>query len=182
MGSEWILGRLAWGVWIGFDCCERGDEPSGSCVTELVRCSNTASTCRNIWTFIGTYCLHLPSWRWRQYIPPKRWYLAKSSYCLLPTDQHRNPQSILRGTIIVRNKWLVLSNEMETRLAYLFYPRQFSEDRFLVTPYGTAESEWPEVTSPSCWLVLSTFTGNRYLKHCGMQCSHFLAEWKDVCN
>jgi hypothetical protein len=20
MGSEWILGRLAWGVWIGFDC------------------------------------------------------------------------------------------------------------------------------------------------------------------
>jgi hypothetical protein len=20
MGSEWILGRLAWGVWVGFDC------------------------------------------------------------------------------------------------------------------------------------------------------------------
>jgi hypothetical protein len=20
MGSEWIFGRLAWGVWIGFDC------------------------------------------------------------------------------------------------------------------------------------------------------------------
>jgi hypothetical protein len=20
MGSEWILGRLAWGMWIGFDC------------------------------------------------------------------------------------------------------------------------------------------------------------------
>jgi hypothetical protein len=20
MGSEWMLGRLAWGVWIGFDC------------------------------------------------------------------------------------------------------------------------------------------------------------------
>jgi hypothetical protein len=43
MGSEWILGRLAWGVWIGFDwlrtgtgCCECGDEPSGSCTTELV--------------------------------------------------------------------------------------------------------------------------------------------------
>jgi hypothetical protein len=45
MGSEWILGRLAWGVWIGFDwlragpvagCCECGDEPSGSCATELV--------------------------------------------------------------------------------------------------------------------------------------------------
>jgi hypothetical protein len=45
MESEWILGRLDWGVWIGFDwlrtgtvavCCECGDEPSGSCATELV--------------------------------------------------------------------------------------------------------------------------------------------------
>jgi hypothetical protein len=46
MGSEWMLGRLAWGC--GFDstgsgqgpvagCCECGDEPSGSCATELVR-------------------------------------------------------------------------------------------------------------------------------------------------
>jgi hypothetical protein len=38
MGSEWILGRMAWVVWIGFDwlrteagCSECGDEPSGSC-------------------------------------------------------------------------------------------------------------------------------------------------------
>jgi hypothetical protein len=47
MGSEWILGRLASRVWTGFDwlrigtsgglCCgECGDEPSGSCATELV--------------------------------------------------------------------------------------------------------------------------------------------------
>jgi hypothetical protein len=43
VGSEWILGRLAWGVWIGFDwlrtgtsCCECGDKPSGSCAKELV--------------------------------------------------------------------------------------------------------------------------------------------------
>jgi hypothetical protein len=46
MGSEWILGRLAWGG--GLDssgsgqipvagCGESGDEPSGSCTTELVR-------------------------------------------------------------------------------------------------------------------------------------------------
>jgi hypothetical protein len=45
MGSQWILGRLAWGC--GLDstgsgqgpvagCCECGDEPSGSCATELV--------------------------------------------------------------------------------------------------------------------------------------------------
>jgi hypothetical protein len=45
MGSEWISGRLAWGC--GFDStgsgqvpvagwCECGDEPSGSCATELV--------------------------------------------------------------------------------------------------------------------------------------------------
>jgi hypothetical protein len=45
MGSEWILGRLALGC--GLDstgsgqgpvagCCECGDEPSGSCATELV--------------------------------------------------------------------------------------------------------------------------------------------------
>jgi hypothetical protein len=44
MGSEWILGRLAWGVGGGLDstssgqgpvagCCECGDEPSGSCAT-----------------------------------------------------------------------------------------------------------------------------------------------------
>jgi hypothetical protein len=44
MRSEWILGRLAGGC--GFDstgseqgpvasCCECGDEPSGSCATEL---------------------------------------------------------------------------------------------------------------------------------------------------
>jgi hypothetical protein len=24
MGSEWILGRLAWGVWIRFDCLRTG--------------------------------------------------------------------------------------------------------------------------------------------------------------
>jgi hypothetical protein len=24
MGSEWILGRLAWGVWIGLDCLSTG--------------------------------------------------------------------------------------------------------------------------------------------------------------
>jgi hypothetical protein len=43
MGSEWILGRLACGVWIGFDWLRTGtgggmlcDEPSGSCATELV--------------------------------------------------------------------------------------------------------------------------------------------------
>jgi hypothetical protein len=46
MGSEWILGRLAWGC--GLDstgsgqgpvagCCECGDEPLGSCATELVK-------------------------------------------------------------------------------------------------------------------------------------------------
>jgi hypothetical protein len=45
MGSDWILGRLAWGC--GLDstgsgqgpvaCCrECGDEPSGSCATEFV--------------------------------------------------------------------------------------------------------------------------------------------------
>jgi hypothetical protein len=45
MGSEWILGRFARGC--GLDstgsgqgpvagCCECGDEPSGSCDTELV--------------------------------------------------------------------------------------------------------------------------------------------------
>jgi hypothetical protein len=46
MGSEWILGTLALGVWIGFywlrtgtvsACCECGDELSGSCTMELVR-------------------------------------------------------------------------------------------------------------------------------------------------
>jgi hypothetical protein len=43
MGSEWILGRLVWGMWIGLDwlrirtgSCEFGDEPSGSCATESV--------------------------------------------------------------------------------------------------------------------------------------------------
>jgi hypothetical protein len=43
MGSEWILREIGWGgVWIGFDwlsigtCCERGDESSVSCTTELV--------------------------------------------------------------------------------------------------------------------------------------------------
>jgi hypothetical protein len=26
MGSEWILGRLAWGVWIGFDWLRTGTD------------------------------------------------------------------------------------------------------------------------------------------------------------
>jgi hypothetical protein len=41
MGSEWILGGLAWGG-CGLDstvCCKCGDEPSGSCATELVNLS-----------------------------------------------------------------------------------------------------------------------------------------------
>jgi hypothetical protein len=24
MGSEWVLGRVAWGMWIGFDCLRTG--------------------------------------------------------------------------------------------------------------------------------------------------------------
>jgi hypothetical protein len=37
MGSEWILGRLAVsGQGPVAGCCECGDEPSGSCATELV--------------------------------------------------------------------------------------------------------------------------------------------------
>jgi hypothetical protein len=45
MGSEWILGRLAWGCRLDSTglgqglvagCCECGDEPSGSCATELL--------------------------------------------------------------------------------------------------------------------------------------------------
>jgi hypothetical protein len=45
MESEWILGRLASGCGLDStnsgqgpvaDCCECGDEPSGSCATELV--------------------------------------------------------------------------------------------------------------------------------------------------
>jgi hypothetical protein len=49
MGREWILGRLASGVWIGFNwlgiglvagCCECSYEPSGSCATELVSLFN----------------------------------------------------------------------------------------------------------------------------------------------
>jgi hypothetical protein len=29
MGSEWILGRLAWGVWIGFDWLRLGTGGGG---------------------------------------------------------------------------------------------------------------------------------------------------------
>jgi hypothetical protein len=47
MGLEWILGKLAWGGGCELDstvsgqgpvagCSECGDEPSGSCATELV--------------------------------------------------------------------------------------------------------------------------------------------------
>jgi hypothetical protein len=39
MGSEWILGRLnltVSGQGPVAGCCECGDEPSGSCATELV--------------------------------------------------------------------------------------------------------------------------------------------------
>jgi hypothetical protein len=43
MGPEWILGKLGWEVWIGFDwlrigagCCECGVEPSGSYAAEFV--------------------------------------------------------------------------------------------------------------------------------------------------
>jgi hypothetical protein len=37
MGSEWILGRLdGSGQGPVAGCCECGDEPSGSCATELV--------------------------------------------------------------------------------------------------------------------------------------------------
>jgi hypothetical protein len=45
MGSEWLLGRLLGGCGLASTgsghrpvagCCECGDEPSGSCATELV--------------------------------------------------------------------------------------------------------------------------------------------------
>jgi hypothetical protein len=36
MGSEWILGRLAWEEGPVAGCCKCGDGPSGSFATELV--------------------------------------------------------------------------------------------------------------------------------------------------
>jgi hypothetical protein len=64
MGSEWILGRLAWGVWIGFDwlrtgtgagCCECGDEPSDSGATDLVGCLvSLLEMCD-----VVSYCFHV---------------------------------------------------------------------------------------------------------------------------
>jgi hypothetical protein len=63
MVSERILGRLAWGVWIGFDWLmtgtggglfERGDEPSDSCATELVSYYQIAHI---IELFVIQYCL-----------------------------------------------------------------------------------------------------------------------------
>jgi hypothetical protein len=49
-GIKMDLGETGLGMWIGFDwlrtglvagCCECGDEPSGSCATELVGSSST---------------------------------------------------------------------------------------------------------------------------------------------
>jgi hypothetical protein len=54
-------------------------------------------------------------------------------------------------------KYLCFSMKPKTRPIYLSYLPQLSQDRFLVAPYGTAETEWPEVTSPSCCLALPNF-------------------------
>jgi hypothetical protein len=35
-GIRMDVREIGLGVWIGFDCCECVDEPSGSCATELV--------------------------------------------------------------------------------------------------------------------------------------------------
>jgi hypothetical protein len=68
MGSEWIVGRLAWGVWIGLDwlrrgtvagCCECGDEPLDSWATELV---NTLTLCRGQGIEPCTNSLHHLVW------------------------------------------------------------------------------------------------------------------------
>lgn len=67
----------------------------------------------------------------------------------------------------------------KTRMIYLPYLPELSQDRFLVAPYGTAESEWPEVTSPSCCLALLNFHWQQiFKKPCGMHCSHFPLEWE----
>jgi hypothetical protein len=31
-------------------------------------------------SFGGTYCLNLHDWKWRQYVPSKRWYLPTSPH------------------------------------------------------------------------------------------------------
>jgi hypothetical protein len=47
------LREIGWGVWIGFvwlrigtggECCECGDEPSGSCATDLGSTLSTSAT------------------------------------------------------------------------------------------------------------------------------------------
>jgi hypothetical protein len=40
------------------------------CITQL-------TALQHVW---GTYCLHLQPWKWRQYIPLKRWYLPTSPH------------------------------------------------------------------------------------------------------
>jgi hypothetical protein len=57
MGSEWILGRLAWGCELDStgsgqgpvaSCCECSDVPSGSCATELVSFFEERTECWNV--------------------------------------------------------------------------------------------------------------------------------------
>jgi hypothetical protein len=68
MDSEWILGRLAWGCRLDSTvsgqgpvagCCECGDEPSGSCATELVTVWTVGSRqyCHRIFTRLYAICL-----------------------------------------------------------------------------------------------------------------------------
>jgi hypothetical protein len=96
MGSEWILGRLAWGVvdWIILaqdrGCCECGDEPLGSCATELVSLSFVYTcfvyvglyrqTCRTIYIctcrlYLYIYIYHSTLYRLSYYMKPHQYSL-----------------------------------------------------------------------------------------------------------
>jgi hypothetical protein len=95
MESEWILGRLAGGF--GFDstgsgygpvvsCCECGDEPSGSCATELVICvpfTDGAPVLRHRphhhWYGSGYYYLLRGKLKKRHLIPHPRLILGRTS-------------------------------------------------------------------------------------------------------
>jgi hypothetical protein len=100
--------------------------------------------------FGGTYCLYLQGWRWKQYVPPKRWYL--------PTSQHGVTSQ--KTTSTSSSPW-----EPQTSYNISFPPTVHKQ----FTHHGLHGA-----TTPSCWYKHSRTVrptvpySNRQFMHSGL--------------
>jgi hypothetical protein len=84
---------------------------------------NTISLLEIYWHFRGTYCPHFQGWRWRRYVPLKRWLIFNRLHTVIPHKTLFN-SCISWNTSASLLSWMQIYLQDETDIPHLFFNLQ----------------------------------------------------------